>query len=44
MCALALNFLQKQDFLERNLLQLASKALEELLSGAPFPWRLLQRS
>jgi hypothetical protein len=43
MCALARDFLQEQDFLERNLLQRASRTPEELLSGANFPRRLLQR-
>jgi hypothetical protein len=42
MCALAWDFLQEQDFPERNLLQRASRTLEELLSGANFPRRLLQ--
>jgi hypothetical protein len=42
-CALARDFLQEQDFPERNLLQRASRTPEELLSGANFPLRLLQR-
>jgi hypothetical protein len=42
-CALARDFLQELDFPERNLLQRASRAPEELLSGANFPRRLLQR-
>jgi hypothetical protein len=41
--ALSPDFSQEQDFPERNLLQCASRTLEELLSGAPFPRRLLQR-
>jgi hypothetical protein len=43
MCTLAQDFLQEQDFLERNLLQRASRTPEELLSGVPFSGRLLQR-
>jgi hypothetical protein len=42
-CALARDFLQEQDFPGRNLLQSASRTPEELLSGANFPRRLLQR-
>jgi hypothetical protein len=42
-CALARDFLQEQGFPERNLLQRASRTPEELLSGANFPRRLLQR-
>jgi hypothetical protein len=34
---------QAQDFPGRNLLQRASRTPEELLSGANFPRRLLQR-
>jgi hypothetical protein len=34
---------QEQDFPGRNLLQRGSRTLEELLSGANFPQRLLQR-
>jgi hypothetical protein len=41
--ALARDFLQEQDFPGRNLLQRASRTLEELLSGVNFPRRLLQR-
>jgi hypothetical protein len=33
-CTLARDFLQEQDFPGRNLLQRASRTLEELLSGA----------
>jgi hypothetical protein len=36
--------IQEQDFPERNLLLHDSRTLEELLSGAPFPQRLLQWS
>jgi hypothetical protein len=36
-------FPQEQDFPGRNLLQRASRTPEELLSGANFPQRLLQR-
>jgi hypothetical protein len=43
MCALAWDFLQEQDFPGRNLLQRASRTLEELLSRVNFPQRLLQR-
>jgi hypothetical protein len=43
-CALDQDFSQEQDFLERYLLQRASRTQEELLSGAPFPRRLLQQS
>jgi hypothetical protein len=42
-CALARDFLQEQDFPGRNLLQRASRTPEELLSGANFLRRLLQR-
>jgi hypothetical protein len=35
--------LQEQDFPGRNLLQRVSRTPEELLSGANFPRRLLQR-
>jgi hypothetical protein len=42
-CALAQDFLQEQDFLERNLLQRASRTPEELLSGVNFPRRLLKQ-
>jgi hypothetical protein len=44
MCALAQDFSQEQGFLERNLLQCASRTLEELLSRAPLQRRLLKRS
>jgi hypothetical protein len=43
LCALARDFLQEKDFPGRNLLQHASRTPEELLSGANFPRRLLQR-
>jgi hypothetical protein len=42
-CALALDFLQEQDFPGRNLRQLVSRTPEELLSVVNFPRRLLQR-
>jgi hypothetical protein len=43
MCALAHDLSKEQDFPEKILLQRTSKT-SELLSGAPIPRRLLQRS
>jgi hypothetical protein len=43
-CALAQDFSQEQDIVERNLLQRASRTREELLPGAPFLRRQLQQS
>jgi hypothetical protein len=44
MCTLAQDFLQEQDFVERNLLQRDFITPEVLFSRASFPRRLLQRS